>query len=625
MNTRTHYLRGAALIAFFALSALRSYSLLAPPGVVALSPVAELGQLSAERYLRDVTYLSSDELKGRASGSPELEKAADYIASQFRTAGLSPAGDNDTYFQTFEIATGAEFGTRNRLEIAGTALENKKDFVPIAFSNSDDIESDIVFAGYGITAPEFQWDDYNGIDVKGKVVLVFRHEPQELDSNSRWNGKNFTAHAAFVNKAVNARQHGAGGTVFITDPPNPDNKPDEVGPATKAIEATDVGIASIHARRGPILALFAKAGKDLTALQQTMDRTLKPASFELAGVRLRMTTDVTHVRKPVRNVIGALPGSDPILRNEWVVIGGHYDHLGLGDSHSLAPSQIGQIHHGADDNASGSSGVIEVARVAAADRRSFKRSILFITFAGEELGLLGSAHFVNNPTVPLDNIIAMLNMDMIGRLKNDQVFIGGVGTAPNFRGWLDKAAGLLHLRLDYSESSMSGSDHASFNEKHIPILFFFTGLHADYHRPSDTADKVNAPGAIRVLSLAYELATDIANEPSRLQYTEVHQQQPRGSTAGSPGSAYGPYFGSVPDFRDDLNGVLFADVRPDSPAAKAGLRSGDLMIQFDGKEIKNLYDFTYALQIKKPGDVVVVVVQRAGQTIKVNVTLEARQ
>jgi Peptidase family M28/PDZ domain/PA domain len=626
MKMKKHYPLALSFIAFLALSPIHFRWLVAPAaGGAQKDIVAEVSQLSADRYMRDLIYLASDELKGRASGSPELEKAAEYIASQFRSAGLQPAGDNNTYFQTFEITTGTAFGNRNRLEVGGAVLEDKKDFVPIAFSSSDNIDAHVVFAGYGITASELQWDDYQGIDVKGKVVVVFRHEPQELDSNSRWNGTKFTTHAAFVNKAINARQHGAKGIIFITDPLNHKDEPDEVGPATKAIEANNVGIAAIHARRGPILALFARAGKDLTAIQQTMDQNLKPASFELAGIRLRMVTDITRIRKPVRNVIAALPGSDPTLRNESVVIGGHYDHLGLGDSHTLAPSQIGQIHHGADDNASGSSGVIEVARVAAANKQSFKRSLLFIAFAGEELGLLGSAHFVDRPTVPLDRIIAMLNMDMIGRLKNDQVFMGGVGTSPNFRGWLEQAAAALKLRLDYSDSGIGGSDHMSFNKKHIPILFFFTGLHADYHRPSDTSDKINAPGAIRVLSLTYEMAKYIANEPSRPQYVEVHEPQLSGSNAGGGGDAYGPYFGSVPDFRDDLNGVLFADVRPDSPAGKAGLRGGDLMIEFDGKEIKNLYDFTYALQAKKPGDVVVVVVQRTGQMIKVNVTLEARK
>jgi C-terminal processing protease CtpA/Prc len=215
-------------------------------------------------------------------------------------------------------------------------------------------------------------------------------------------------------------------------------------------------------------------------------------------------------------------------------------------------------------------------------------------------------------------------MDMIGRLKNDQVFMGGVGTAANFRSWLEAAATPLNLRLDYSDSGYGGSDHMSFSQKRVPILFFFTGLHADYHRPSDTSDKINAAGAVRILQLVYDMATRISDEPARIQFTEVRENRPAGGGGGG-GDGYGPYFGSVPDFRDDLSGVLFADVRPDSPAGKAGLKGGDLMTGFDGKDIKNLYDFTYALQSKKPGDVVEVVVQRNGQTLKVNVTLEARR
>jgi hypothetical protein len=322
--------------------------------------------------------------------------------------------------------------------------------------------------------------------------------------------------------------------------------------------------------------------------------------------------------------VASVPGSDSSARNEWVVIGAHYDHLGLGDSNSLAPSMIGQIHNGADDNASGTSGVLELARMASASRQTFKRSLLFMTFAGEELGLLGSAHFVNNPTIPLNNIVGMLNLDMVGRMKNDQLFMGGVGTAPNFRSWLETAAAPLALKLDFSNAVSGGSDHMSFNQKKIPVLFFFTGLHAEYHRPTDTAEKINVPGAMKVLTMVYEMATRIANEPARLQYTEVVQPRQAGGGGGG-GDGYGTYFGSVPDFRDDLPGVLFADVRPDSPAGKAGLKAGDLMVEFDGKEIKNLYDFTYALQSKRPGDVVVVGVQRNGQTVKVNVTLEARR
>jgi C-terminal processing protease CtpA/Prc len=214
-------------------------------------------------------------------------------------------------------------------------------------------------------------------------------------------------------------------------------------------------------------------------------------------------------------------------------------------------------------------------------------------------------------------------MDMIGRITNDRLFVGGVGTSPNFKSWLESFNNSsAHLTLDYSDSGYGASDHMSFNSKKIPVLFFFSGLHTDYHKPSDTYDKINANGAVKVLSLVYLTATKMASEPKRLEYTEV--KEPKAATAGS-GGGYGPYFGSVPDFRDDLKGVLFADVQNNSPAAKAGLKQGDLLVAFDGKPIENLYDFTYALQAKKPGDVVQVVVKRNGQEVKVAVTLEARK
>jgi hypothetical protein len=322
----------------------------------------------------------------------------------------------------------------------------------------------------------------------------------------------------------------------------------------------------------------------------------------------------------VRNVLGTIPGSDPQLRNEWIVVGGHYDHLGLGERDSLAPSQIGQIHHGADDNASGTAGVLEIARLVASNRQ-LKRSVLFMTFAGEELGLLGSSYFANHPTIPIEKIAAMINMDMIGRLQNDRLFVGGVGTSPDFKSWMEELDKPIGLNLDFSDTGYGSSDHTSFTIKKIPVLFFFSGLHSDYHKPSDTAEKINGDGAKRVLSLVYFSLDRVANSAARPQFVEVQQQQP----AGGGGDGYGPYFGSIPDFRDDLKGVLFADVRPNSPAAKAGLLAGDLMTEFDGKAIQNLYDFTFALRTKKPGDVVAVTVKRNGADVKASVTLEARK
>jgi hypothetical protein len=451
------------------------------------------------------------------------------------------------------------------------------------------------------------------------VAVVLRHEPQEGDPKSLFDGTNFTRHASFVNKAINAKQHGARGIIFITDLNHTD---EEVGPATRTSETDDLGIAAVHAKRESIISLLKSAGKDIALLQKKIDVDLKPESFELPTVRVHMATDIIRTRKTVRNVAAGIMGTDQNLRNEWVIVGAHYDHLGLGDRNSLAPSQIGQIHHGADDNASGTSGVLELARLAAKNKGEWKRSILFLSFAGEELGLLGSSHFVNHPSVPLQNVMAMINMDMIGRLNNDRLFVGGVGTSPGFKATLEEFNKTTHLQLDYSDSGYGASDHMSFNAKKIPVLFFFSGLHTDYHKPSDTYEKINSNGAMKVLGLVYMMMDNLSSETQRLQYTEV--QEPKPGTAGS-GGGYGPYFGSVPDFRDDLNGVLFADVKNNSPAAKAGLKQGDLLVEFDGKKIQNLYDFTYALGAKKVGDTVTVVVKRNGENIKVSVTLEARR
>ncbi len=395
-----------------------------------------------------------------------------------------------------------------------------------------------------------------------------------------------------------------------------------MGRATRGADTDDLGIPAVHAKREPLLKLFADAAKDLPAIQRKIDADLQPQSFEFRA-RAHIATEIIRTRKTVKNVVAAVTGSDPALENEWVIVERHYVHLGLGERNSLAPSQIGQIHHGADDNASGTAGVLELSRLAAMNKHAWKRSVLFVTFAGEETGLLGSSYFVNHPSIPLKNTMAMLNMDMIGRLNNDRLFIGGVGTSPNFRGWLeDLNNNTVHLHLDYSDSGYGASDHMSFNAKKLPVLFFFSGLHTDYHKPTDTADKVNAGGAIRVLSLVYLTVEKIAGDAGRLEYVEV--QQPRPAATGS-GGGYGPYFGSVPDFRDDLKGVLFADVQNNSPSAKAGLKQGDLLVEFDGKPIENLYDFTYALRSKKPGDVVSVVVKRNGQDIRASVTLEARR
>src|SRR5215831_6527588 len=599
--------------AFAAVATLYLNSLISIPRARAAAELAS--GISSSRYLDNVAYLASDQMKGRGDGSPELNRAADYIASQFRSWGLKPLGDNGTYFQSFEITTGAVLGQNNDLQVNGNHLSSG-DFTPVMFSNSADVDGPLAFVGYGITAPDLKYDDYssNGsISGSGTIAVAIRQSPDNKNAAH-------LGHASLIDKAINAKQHGAKAIIFINDPQQTD---DDIRAASRTEETADLGIPAVFAKRDAVLNLFKTAGKDIPALQKKIDSELKPESFVLPDAHVHVATDIVRTRKTVRNVVGAVEGSDAAIQKEWVVVGAHYDHLGLGDQNSLAPSQIGQVHHGADDNASGTAGVLELARLAAKNRHEWKRSVLFITFAGEELGLLGSANFVNHPTISLKNVTSMINMDMIGRLNNDRLYVGGVGTSPSFKPWLEEMNKPVQLKLDYSDSGYGASDHMSFNAKKIPVLFFFSGLHTDYHKPSDTADKINAAGAVRVLSLVYPMMDRLATDPARLEYTEV--QQPQAPASGSGGGGYGPYFGSVPDFRDDLKGVLFADVQTNSPAAKAGLKQGDLLVEFDGKPVQNLYDFTYALRAKKPGDVVGVVVKRNGQDVKVNVTLEARR
>jgi hypothetical protein len=608
-----------AVLVTAALVAAGSVGLAMLPRPVAQTPVDPAAALSADRYRDHLEYLASPDMVGRGNGSDELEAAAEYLATQFRLLGLEPAGENGTYFQGFEATTGTTLGQDGTLQLGDDTLEAMVDFAPVRFSRSGAVSGEVAFVGYGITAPEMHWDDYAGIDVEGKIVVAFRHEPQENDADSPFNGTESTSHAAFINKAINARQHGAAAILFIMDPD--DHQPDEQELLTTA-EGTPTensGLVAAYVRMEPVLAYFEQFGHDLEAVGQQIDGELAPRSFELPGSAASLSATVDRVRSPLRNVVAALEGSDPALRNEWVIVGAHYDHLGLNGEFSLDANGDGQIHHGADDNASGTSGILELARVAAANRASFGRSILFMGFSGEEIGLLGSNHFVNAPTIDLESTAAMINLDMIGRLRDDRVYASGVGTGSGFPEALEELND-TSLTLDYSDSGMGASDHMSFNLKQVPVLFFFSGLHGDYHKPSDTADKIDTDGAMQVLRLTYRMMERLSNQVERPQYTQVDEPRP---LAGS-GGGYGPYFGSIPDFRE-VEGVLFAGVTEGSPAGKAGLLEGDTLIEFNGNTVGNLYDFTYALQAQQPGDVVDVVVLRGDERIAVEVTLEARR
>jgi len=577
------------------------------------------------RYLDDVKFLASVKLKGRGTGTPELEKAAAFIAAKFRSFGLQPI-DGKSYYQAFSVTTNAKLGKDNRFAYEADGrpvrLAFPDDFIPFNFSAREEINGGVVFAGYGITAPEYNYDDYKGIDVRGKIVLILRHEPQEFDEKSIFAGKVFTQHAQFWSKASNAKMHGARGVVLMTDRAAHPSDADDLERFAESAGPGDAGIPFVQIRYEIAERWFAMAGKNAGEIQKGIDQDLQPRSFAFPdALQVDANLDVERAVKTVHNVAGYLPGAT----DEYVVIGAHYDHLGLGEQFSLAPSLAGTVHPGADDNASGTAGVIELARWFATQPKQ-KRGILFLTFAGEELGLLGSSYFVNHPSLPLDKDVAMINMDMIGRMRDGKVFIGGVGTGTTLRKLLEEVAPKYGLHIDYSEAGYGSSDHTSFTAKQVPVLFFFSGLHADYHKPSDTWDKIDAPDAAKLLQLVAEVGEDLREAPDRPLFVRV-KEPVHGDMAGSAsgGGGYGPYFGSIPDFGETVKGVKFADVREDSPAAKAGFKPGDVLVEFDGKPIQNLYDFTYALRAKKPGDEVMVKVMRGSEPVEAKVLLTKRK
>ena len=581
------------------------------------------GKVDPALYWNDVKYLASPELKGRATGSPELEIAARFIADKYRDFGIKPADGKD-YLQSFPVTTDATLGPGNRF----TFMEGGRstpiptgDFMPLSFSSVGKFGGTVVFAGYGITAPEYHYDDYSGVDVKGKIVLVLRHEPQENDAKSIFAGKELTSHAAFTNKAANAKMHGAIAMILIDDQANHPGQPSELVKFGSTEGPKDAGLEIVEVKESLIDGWFKDAGKSIDRVEADIDKDLQPQSFAFPdSIRVDGEVDVRRQEKTVHNVVAYLPGET----DEYVILGAHYDHLGMGGQYSLAPG-VTAIHPGADDNASGTAGVIELARWYAKQPKQ-KRGILFLNFAGEEMGLLGSAWYVAHPELPLDKAVAMINMDMIGRIRNGKVFVGGAATGTGLRTLLESVAPKYPLKIDFSEGpESSSSDHTSFLTGQVPSLFFFSGLHSDYHKPSDTADKIDAPDAAELLAMVSEVADDLRGDPGRPQFVKVAPNpHGQGGVSGSAGGGYGPWFGSIPDFGEGVKGVKFADITAGSPSAKAGFKAGDVMVEFDGKKIDNLYDFTYALRAKAPGDSVQVKVVRDGKTIEETVLLTKR-
>lgn len=589
---------------------------------IALGVSPAVGPADPQRYINDIKVLTENKMEGRGDGTKGLTRAEHFLQARYKSLGLEPAG-SDGYLQPFTVTTGAKIKGKNEFHVqngqARTDLKLNQDYVPLSFSDSGTASTQLVFAGYGISADEFGYDDYAGLDAKNKIVVVLRYEPATFTAKSGNQG--LTHHAQLTTKAINARNHGAKALVLVNGKLG-DGEEDLLTRFGSVNGPNNAGVLFAQVKNDVAAGWFQSAGKSLRDVQEQINTGGKPASFAFPdALHAALTIDIQIQHATVNNVLAYLPGKS----EEYIILGAHYDHLGRGNFDSLAPSQIGQIHPGADDNASGTAGLLELARLLAPLKGQLQRGILFASFAGEELGLLGSEAWVARPTKPLEKAVAMLNMDMIGRIKDDKVFIGGVGTGSTFGKVLEQAKDDSHLKFEFSQAGYASSDHTSFVAQKIPVLFFFSGLHGDYHKPSDTWEKINPEAAARLLNVVAATALAIEDAPERPAFQTVAEGNPHAGGVPSGGGGYGPYFGSIPDFGQTENGVRFSDVKPGSPAAKAGFKAGDVLVQFGDKPIKNLYDFTDALRRSKVGDVVHVTVLRDGKEVSADVKLEQRR
>ena len=574
---------------------------------------------NAAWLLDQVKILTAPETEGRGSGTAGADRAARHIAAVFQGAGLAPGGDAGSYLQAFSVPTGVRLGAANSLAViapVARSLSLSRDFMPLAVSTDGSETGDLAFAGYGITAPDLGYDDYAGLDVRGKIVLVLSQEPRPADPSSPFRHPTAYHYSQRSHKIINAREHGARAIIIAVHP----------GVGTDALPelagvSQPLGIVAVGATRAGADALLSPAGMRLAELSESIDRSLAPRSLSLPGTRVRIEVSLVRDRAPAANVVAVLPGADARLAREAIVIGAHYDHLGRGGEGSLAPDQTGAVHPGADDNASGTAAVMALARAFASAPRA-PRTLVFAAFAGEEMGLLGSTHFVRAPPSHSATTVLMVNLDMVGRLRDGKVHVGGVDSGDTLRTWVTDAARGLALTPELRGDPFGPSDHIAFYAAGVPVVFLFTGAHGDYHRPTDTWDKLNPQGLELVTAFTARIVAAAAGAAAAPAYVRA-QPAPGGEPRRR---GYGPVFGVVPDFGESAEpGARISGVRPGSPAEKAGMRAGDIIVQFAGVTVKTLDDLTFALRGQRAGQRVEIVVVRDKQEYRMEAVLEERR
>ncbi|KAF0177672.1 MAG: component of the Tol biopolymer transport system [Limisphaerales bacterium] len=595
-----------------------------------------------------VGFLASESLQGRLTGSLGALKAANYIAENFKLSGLAPLPSVSDFFQPFEFSSGVRVLTnQNTASLRASAnatpatLALDKDFRPLAFTANGTVEGEVVFAGYGLSVPGKLgegYDSYNGLDVSNKVVLVLRYVPEEADAKRR---QELNRYAGLRYKALIARNRGAKALLVVTGPTSPNAG--ELARLTFETGASHSGIVCASIGGDVAAKMFTAAGKDLKKTQAALDKEDPHAegAFALKNVAVKLTAAVEHVKKADRNVLAHIP---PVGTKEYVIVGAHYDHLGHGETGGFArKDEEGKVHPGADDNASGTAALLELAGALAEEFRSagvqpasgssapkavanagwtlaLRRGVLFAAWSGEEVGLIGSSHFAEKPPLPLSNVVAYVNFDMVGRLRDNKLSLQGIGSSPTWRKLIEKRNVAAGFNLALQEDPYLPTDTTPFYPKNVPVIAFFTGSHEEYHRPADKPDTLNYDGLERIAKFARALITDLASGAERPAYAKVEKKD-----GGGGREQLRAYLGTIPDYAQEVAGVKLSGTRGGSPADKAGLKGGDVIVEFAGQKIANIYDYTYAIEAVKIGQPVKIIVLRDGKRVELTVTPEVRK
>ena len=571
-------------------------------------------EIMSFEILGHIKYLASDNLKGRLTGSPESKLVIDYISKHWEAQGIEPAGTKG-YKQSFSFINNVSLGQRNMLRIRNSRKQYivQKDFIPIGSSGNGSVNEDVVFIGYGLDINDsLSWHDYAEVDVRGKWVLLLLDGPDGDSPHSPYG-----RHKTLYNKIIAARDRGASGILFMNRLEIADDN--NLRPLQYRQSSSTAGLPVIQITHSVANKILINHDQSITALRSKLDEQLIPLSF-LVDCKVSANVKLKFAKETASNMIGLIEGNDPVLKDEYIVVGAHFDHLGLGGrrSGSLDPDTL-IIHNGADDNASGIAGILELSHRLMSNRHLLKRSVLVICFDAEEKGLLGSKYYAENPVRNISNTAMMVNMDMIGRLNDNPVILGGVGSSGIFENIIADACENHTLDIETNMGGMEfgRSDHASFYRENIPVLFFFTGAHEDYHKPTDDWDKIDYHGEKEVLDFIYDLIIDVSQLEEKPAFAEI-----KTNTVNDHNPVFKVTFGIIPAYGSQKVGLEIDDVsKKDGPAAKAGMKKGDVITAINGKNVRNIYDYMTRLADLKAGQKVKVTINRDDDEMELTLEL----